>query len=113
MFAWISARLAEKQLAISGVDPDSYGHTMRELSGDRLATNEDKILTALVVQAKSQPGGIEVLDRDKFLSALLRWERQKGAGWMKCCSLVRALLNEDAARSQYPEYDEHKHLIDL
>ena len=98
--------MSEKQLGISGIDIETYKHAMKEVSRDRFMTAEDKILFSLAVQTRNPSHGIRVMDRDRLLSTTLRWEREKGAGWMMCCQLIKDLLGEHAAKSQCPDgYD--------
>jgi hypothetical protein len=112
MLAWASSRLAENQLGLSGVDAGLYKAAFKNMRrGGFGPTDQAKIVFALAAQAGE--GNIKILDRERFLSELLRWECEKGAGWMMCCSLVKALLGEETARQQYPEYDQHKLIIDF
>jgi hypothetical protein len=106
LFSKLSARTAEKQLGIEGIDHGMYGDVVVKLGREGERNKFNKIVMAVDVQLRVQPESIKVVERDLFLSTLLRWEQTKDINWMTCCRLVNALLGEDTARNQYPEYDQ-------
>lgn len=98
MLAWLSKRFAEKQLGLTGVRTKTYKFGLtrsgRGVVGDK--SNHDVIVSALCICADVDKS-VRVVDPEKLLSGLRRWERQKGATWDRCTNLVSALLGDDVA----------------
>ncbi len=98
MLAWLSKRIAEKQLGLTGVRTRTYKFGLtrsgRGVVGDN--SNRDVIVSALCICADLD-NSVKVVDPEKFLSELRRWELQKGASWHCCANLVSALLGKDVA----------------